>query len=386
MTMRHRMLLSCTLVLTAAPHSVEAQSASARPDWQLSGSFLNILSRSRTVLSPETPFTLDLSRLRLRLTGSPVSRITLDVQDDNELLFGSYLRTEQYTRSKDRIPTTSLDLDHEYFAGRSLVIRHRLYRAAVSWRGARTDVKIGRQRIPLGTGQFWSPMDLLNPIDPTRLERDYRSGVDAVLVERKLGTLARLDAVYVPATSRVKSIVAAYLHANTRGTDYSILLGRLRGDDAVGVDFSTRRGGMGIRGEGTLTRPSGGSSHVRALLGADYGFANTLNLTAEFYYNGQGTSAPSRYDLPSLFAGRILNVGRYYSAVATSYQFTPLMKAASYVVFNAGDRSGVIWPRLEYSLSTNLDVAGGLQRFFGGQKSEYGRFSNLAHAELRWFF
>lgn len=329
---------------------------------------------------------LDLNRLRLKLEGEPFKGISVELQDDNELLAGNYLSTPQYALTKERPSTTSLDLDHDYIARDDFVARHRLYRATVSWSGPRTDVKVGRQRVALGTGQFWSPLDLLNPIDPTRLERDYRSGVDAVLVEQKLGALARVAGVYAPATGSVKSVAAGYLHGNARGTDYSILVGSFRGDNAVGADFSTSRGGVGIRGEATLTRPTLGSRYARALLGADYGFANTLNLTAEMYYNGQGASDPERYDLSALFAGRALNLGRYYGAIAASYQVTPLMKIAAYGVLTVDDRSGVLWPRLEYSLATNLDVAAGIQRFVGGADTEYGRLSNLLHADVRWFF
>jgi hypothetical protein len=363
-----------------------AQSVDSVPPWRFSGSYLNLYSRSRTVVSPAQDFTLDLNRVRFRLEGEPINHLALDVQYDNELLFGSYLGTAQYALARDRGPATGFDVDHDYAAGDNFVVRHRLYRATLSWSGANTDVRAGRQRVAMGTGQFWSPLDLLNPIDPTRLERDYRSGVDAVLVERKLGPLARVDGVYAPATRATRASVAGYLHGNARGTDYSVVAGVFRGDNAIGVDFSRGIGGLGLRGEATITRPDSGASYGRALLGADYGFSNTLNFTAELYYNAQGTSDQARYDLTALFAGRILSLARHYGAVAVSYQITPLVKIAGYGVLNFDDRSGVLWPRLEYSATGNLDLAAGIQRFAGGLRSEYGRFNNLLHAEIRWFF
>jgi hypothetical protein len=207
-----------------------------------------------------------------------------------------------------------------------------------------------------------------------------------VLVERKLGALARIDGVYAPATGRLRSIVAGYLHGNTGGTDYTVLGGVFRGDKAIGFDFSRGIGGLGLRGEATFTRPDSGSSYGRALLGADYGFSNTLNLTAELYYNGQGTSDQARYDLTAFLSGRVLGVAQHYGAVAVSYEITPLVKIAAYGVLNVDDRSGLLWPRLEYSATDNLDLAAGFQRFAGGLRSEYGRVNNLLHADVRWFF
>ena len=376
----------CALLVMGPLQVVGAQTADSGAPWKLSGSYLNLYSHSRTVLPPAQHFTLDLNRLRLKLEGEPIKGISIELQDDNELLTGSYLRTAQYGLATDRPSTTSFDLDHDYVARNDFVARNRVYRATVSWSGSSTDVKVGRQRVALGTGQFWSPLDLLNPIDPARLERDYRSGVDAVLVERKLGALARMDGVYAPATPSGKSVAAGYLHGNLRGTDYSLLAGRFRGDDAVGADFSTSRSGLGIRGEATLTRPALGSRYARALLGADYVFPNTFSLTAELYYNGQGTPDPARYDVRALFAGRLLNLARHYGAIAASYEITPLVKIAGYGVLNADDRSAVLWPRLDYSAAADLDLAAGIQRFVGGASSEYGRFNNLLHVELRWFF
>jgi hypothetical protein len=374
------------LLAIGASRVAAAQTVDPPPPWKVSGSYLNLYSRSRTVLPPVQGFTLDVNRLRLRLEGRQFNRISIDLQYDIELLLGSYLSTQQYALSKDRGPATALDLDYDIAAGDRFVARHRLYRATASWSGASTDVRVGRQRVALGTGRFWGPLDLLNPIDPTRLEREYRSGVDAVLVEQKLGALSRIVAVYAPATSRTRSVVAGYVRANTRGTDYSLLAGRFRGDNAIGIDFSRGIGGLGFRGEAAMTRPDAGSSYRRAMIGADYGFLNTLNLTVELYYNGQGKPDQAEYDFPALLEGRIINVARHYGALAASYQITPLVKAAGYVVLNADDRSGVFWPQLEYSALSNLDIGVGLQRFTGAPQSEYGRFNNLLHSEIRWFF
>ena len=378
-------LIAISAVLALGVARNAGAQASDEVRWRFTGSYLNLYTRSRTVVPEPQPFALDLNRLRLRLEVRPVADIGLDVQYDNELLLGDYLRTTQFALVNDRV-TTSLDLDHTYAARSDLVARHSLYRAVALWSIGNTDVKIGRQRIPLGTGYFWSPMDLLNPIDPTRLERDYRAGADGVLIEQKLGAIGRAEGIYVPATARLAVVGAGYLHGNLRGTDYSLLAGRFRGNDAIGVDFSTSRSGLGVRGEATVTRTADAKQFARAMLGADYGFANSANLTVETYYNGQGASDPVRYDVAGVLAGRVLNVARWYSGIGATYQVTPLVKAALYGIVNADDRSGVIWPRVEWSARSDIDLVAGIQRFTGGPRTEYGRMSNLFHAEARWFF
>ncbi|MBP0533157.1 hypothetical protein J8J19_23620, partial [Mycobacterium tuberculosis] len=77
-----------------------------------------------------------------------------------------------------------------------------------------------------GTGRFWSPLDLLNPLNPTAIEREERVGVDAVLAEHKLGPISRISAVYAPGHGGADSSAAFNWHANTHGVDYSIVGGR----------------------------------------------------------------------------------------------------------------------------------------------------------------
>jgi hypothetical protein len=383
--MTHSLAAATCLTFLVIPTRSAQPQAADESSWKVSGYVLSLYTRSQTIVPPAERFVLDLNRLRLKLDAKPTVRLGLDVQFDSEVLLGSYLRTAQHALTRDRAET-AFDLQHEYVARDELVARHGLYRAMLRWSGADTDVKVGRQRIALGTGFFWSPMDLLNPIDPTRLERDYRPGADAVLVEQRLGALSRVSGIYAPSNSEWRSVAAGYLHANVGGADYSALIGSFRGDDVVGADFAGRSGGLGLRGEATFTRANDGRRYARGLLGADYGFASSLNLTAEAYYNGRGTSDPARYDFGSLLAGRALNLARLYGGLSMSYQVTPLVKIAGFAVLNVDDRSGVLWPRVEWSARTNLDIVAGLQRFGGRDESEYGRLSKLLHGEVRWFF
>lgn len=363
--------------------AIDAQRADSA--WKVSGYVLSLYTRSETVVPPRQDFALDLNRLRLKIEAGATERLGVEVQYDNELLLGSYVKTAQYALTKDRAAST-FDLQRNYVIRDRFVARHGLYRAIMTWSGATTDVKIGRQRIALGTGYFWSPMDLLNPIDPARLEREYRTGADAVLVEQKLGAVSRGAVMFSPSNGRSRSVAAGYVHGNLRGADFSALIGTFRGDDVVGADFSTQRGGLGIRGEATLTREPDGARFARGLLGADYGFANSTTLTVEAYYNGRGMSDPAKYDFASVLAGRAVNVARFYGAVAVSFQVTPLVKAGGYGVVNADDWSTVLWPRIEWSATSDLDIAAGVQRFGGRRETEYGRFRNLLHGEVRWFF
>ena len=368
--------------------AVSAEVAAALPETglKLSGYYKNLLVGSTTVAPTGQRYNLDLNRLRLELKGNLAEGAALDLQYDNEILLGSYLHTAQFALQKDQPSPQYWNLESNYSEAGSYYARHRLYRASVTLASGDTDVRIGRQRIAWGTGRFWSPLDILNPFNPIQLEREERLGVDAVLVERKLGALSRLSAAYAPQHVSRASSAALLWHDNAAGVDYSIVAARFLRENVVGADVATQLGDAGLRAELTRARREDGTDYHRALLGLDYAFPNTLTLSGEFYHNGAGAADRSSYDFASLLAGRIQNVGRRYLGTYASYEITPLLKLANYLVVNLADHSRYFSPSLTYSIKTNFDWSVGVQLFRGSNGSEYGRFKDVYYTQLQWFF
>lgn len=374
--------------LLAAALAAFGAGASAEPETglRLSGYYKNLLVDSRTVFPAGQRYALDLNRLRLEFKGELAQGAALDLQYDNEILFGNYLRTAQFGLQQDQPPPQYWNLDRNYAEAGAYYGRHRLYRGSVTLAAGDTDVRIGRQRIAWGTGRFWSPLDILNPFSAIQLEREERIGVDAVLIERKFGALSRLSAVYAPQPAAGKSSAALRWHANHAGIDYSFVAGRFVSDQVAGADIATQLGDAGLRAELTGARREDGSSYRRALVGLDYAFRNTLTLSGELYYNGAGASDRGAYDFASLFAGKIQSVGRRYFGGYAGYEITPLLKWTNYLVVNLADRSRYFSPGLIYSLRTNVDLTVGVQLFRGAQGSEHARLNDAYYAQMQWFF
>ncbi|HEU0199502.1 MAG TPA: hypothetical protein VFR86_03615 [Burkholderiaceae bacterium] len=375
-------VLGLFVAAIAATHAEEI----ALSDFKLGGYYKNLLVRSETVIPPREPYTLDLNRLRLEVKGRPSESIAFDLQYDNEILLGSYLQTSQFAIEKERPPEQYWKAEANYAEGGDYYGRHRLYRANVTLTAGATDMRIGRQRIAWGTGRFWSPLDLLNPFSPIAIEREERVGVDAVLIEHKLGALSRVGAVYAPRHDRGESSAALLWHHNIAGIDYSIVGGRFRRENVAGLDVATQISDAGIRGELTYTERDDAPAHWRAVAALDYAFANTLTLSGELYYNGAGATDPRAYDFPALLAGRIQNVARRYFGGYAAYEITPLVEWRNYVVINLADDSWYFSPALIYSAKANVDLTLGVQWFRGRSGSEYALFPDLYFAALQWFF
>lgn len=384
---RQRVMLSialCGSIATGAATAQEAARDTTAPI-EFSGYYKNLLSHSATSFPTQQPYNLDLNRLRLELKGQVSPALALELQYDNEILLGNYLRTAQFMEQADVRPRQYWQLESNYTQSSDLYGRHRFYRAFATWSSGDTDTRVGRQRIAWGTGRFWSPLDLLNPISPVQLEREERPGVDAVLVEHKLGELSRISAVYAPQRLSTDS-AALYWHGNSATVDFSMVAGKFAGDRVLGADIATQVGNAGVHGELSFTSPRNGNNYQRALIGADYAFANTLTVSAELYFNGAGTTDVRAYDFAGWMSGRIQNVGRRYFGLFVSYDITQLLKTTQYFVANLHDGSRYFSPGLTYSLRTNVDWTVGIQAFSGSAASEYGRFSNVYYTQLQWFF
>jgi hypothetical protein len=94
--------------------------------------------------------------VRLQFIGSLTDAVAVDVEYDNEILLGSYLRTAQFRLLKDQPTGQYWKLEDNYADTDSYYGRHGLYRANMTFARGDFDLRLGRQRIAWGTGRFWT--------------------------------------------------------------------------------------------------------------------------------------------------------------------------------------------------------------------------------------
>lgn len=376
-------LLAIVLV-AASLGGAGAEAAAQSAGLALSGSVKSLLVDSRTLAGED--YTLSLNRARLELKGEVTAGVALDLQYDHELLFGSYLDTAMFRATKDVPPPQYWRLEANTLERGDVYGRHRLYRAAVTLSKGMVDLKVGRQRIAWGTGRFWSPLDILNPVNPLAIEREQRLGVDAILLEVKTGPLSRLSFVHAPAPDRGPASQAVQWHGNAGGVDGSVVVGRLSGLEVVGVDLASQLGQAGLRAEVARLKDPQAQHFARAMVGLDYAYANGLTVSTELYYNQAGNRDPAAYDLASWLAGHITSLATRYVGLYASYEITPLLKWTNYAAINVDDHSRGIDSRLVWSWRPSVELTVGLQRFAGTARSEYGRVPNALLAQGQWFF
>lgn len=262
--------------------------------------------------------------------------------------------------------TARLVVDNETFSVTdpgSLRNETSIYRAYLEYRGAKHFWVVGKQRIPLGVGRFWNPIDTFNPIDIEAMEPGERPGTDAVRYEYALSQLSNVDVTVAEGKGALR--VKGYLDI----VDVA-LVGEWdedRKQDIIGWELEGELPGTGIE-----LRSEGGSFHDRALhrrhtefiAGAEYGFVNSLLLTAEYHHSD-------------------LLRGKDEMGLSVSFQPEMLWSCSVTTVLSLDDGSGFLSPVLEYSLSDEMTLVGGGFLYYGSRDSLYGHGEDRVY--LRWF-
>lgn len=376
MCFRKRLIL-CVLIWIL-PASGNAQSV------ELRGYAKNLGVSSKSFLD-DSPLWFDVSRVRLEGIAEKGNWFATTILD-TEFSFGSFYESPEYQLTQAVPRSLYLDfLEWTIASGKRYEFNQRIHRAYVQWYSGKWQVKAGRQRVAWGTGFVWNPTDLLNPINPSAIERDEKQGVDAISATVETGALSRLEAVFAPGWTDKPSSVAARGTFHRGEFDISLMAGTLRGNWVGGADFAGYLGDAGFRGEAAVV-DADSSTYLRGVLNGDYNFPGGYYTIIEYHFNGSGTANPDEYDYLSLLDGNTINLARHYVALFATKSVSSLVNAGVYGLVNLNDGSALIGPNLTWSPVENLDAGVGGYFFLGDATSEYGRQHHAFFGSIQLYF
>ncbi|MCW5202732.1 hypothetical protein VU10_03470 [Desulfobulbus sp. US1] len=237
-----------------------------------------------------------------------------------------------------------------------------VYRAYLQYKGLKHFWSAGKQRIPLGVGRIWNPVDVFNPVDPEAVEPDERIGTESLRYEYAFTELSNLDVTLArdKAAMRIKGYLE-YVDAALIG-----LVDEDNDQDIVGWELAGRlpETGIELRSEGgSFHDRSSGERHTEFIVGAEYGFANSLTLLGEYKFSDE-------------------DEGDYLGGML-SYQPAMLWACGLLGVTSLEDSSGFVAPSLEYSLSDEMTLGLGAFLYYGDEEDTFGTAAD--HYYLRWF-
>ena len=306
------------------------------------------------------------------------------------------------------------DLTHVISENNNSALSHRLDRLYVEYAGANAVGRFGRQAISWGNGLVYTPMDFINPFDPSAIDTEYKTGDDMLYGQYLQQSGNDLQAVWVfrrdingDVTSDVDTIAAKY-HGFAGSREYDLLLAQHYDDRIFGIGGITDVGGAIWRGDITLTDTQSDNvfSLVTSLsyswIGWDHNFSGVL----EYFYNGFGqengdyspAALASNPDLVErIIRGELFTLGRHYVVASAMVEMTPLWLLTPNVFINASDGSFLAQLVSSYDLKQDWQLLAAISLPVGAAGTEYGGIdSDVAgkqlstelnlFAQLAWYF
>jgi len=264
-------------------------------------------------------------------------------------------------------------------------IAHRLDRFWVGFTGERTVVRFGRQALSWGNGLFFSPMDLVNPFDPTTIDTEYKTGDDMLYLQYlqdngddwQAAAVLRRNPLSGDLESDQSTIALKY-HGFAGEHEYDVLLADSYGETVLGLGGARSVGGAIWRGDIVVT-DSSVDTIVEVATNLSYSWVwsdKNVSGSVEYYHDG---------------------VDSNYVAGSLMIEISPLWMVTPTLVGNVDDQSALLQLVTQYSLSDDMTFLGSLNVPLGSNGTEFGgpesgvpnrylSFDLAVFAQLAWYF
>ncbi len=200
-------------------------------------------------------------------------------------------------------------------------------------------LSIGTQRIPFGVGRIWNPIDIFNPIDSNSIETGERKGTESIRYEYAINSVSNLDITY----SKEKSSLRIKSYLDISDVALIVLNDDELNQDIIGYEIEGQllQSGIELRSEGGYFKDKKlDDTFYKYIIGAEYGFENSLTILGEYKYESQTKSD--------------------YFGSTISYNLNTLTYLNILAIKNLDDKSYIISPNLGYSLSDEMTLSIGM--------------------------
>jgi hypothetical protein len=273
--------------------------------------------------------------------------------------------------------------------GKSVAV-HRLDRLSVGYAKDNIVLRLGRQALTWGNGLIFSPMDIVNPFDPTTVDTEFKFGDDMFYGQFLRGNGDDIEVAHVfrrdPATGDPESYVATTAikyHGFAGEAEYDLLLAENHDDVTVGIGGNRSVGGAVVHGDVVWAdTPSG--SRLQLVTNLSYSWVwggKNMSGVIEYYFSEFGQKS-GNYDIDSLTQnveltkrlerGEVFTLGRNYLAGGVTIELTPLWMLTPNLFANLDDGSALLQVVTRNSLSDNAEFLGALNLPIGPSGTEFG--------------
>ena len=288
---------------------------------------------------------------------------------------------------------------------------HEIDRLLAAYHADWGDITVGRQALGLGRGVVFSALDLFVPFSPLDVDREWRRGVDALRLERRVTDTSSVELLGVFGETWEQSALLARARGYVAAWDADVIFGKRADDTLIGTSLSAPWGGAEVHGEVTYfhtpeAQPDGGAfgrshSAIKAVAGTSYTFnwRNGVTVLGEFHYNGLGVrdiaaSAAQIADpqfVTRLQRGDMQILSQQALALQVSHPLGLTLSTGLLVLQSPSDGSGLLAPSLVWDIGdtgrilTSVYVPWGDEPMAGQLQSEYGGTPLSLFVQGAWY-
>lgn len=294
-------------------------------------------------------------------------------------------------------------------------VLHRLDRLSVGYAADNAVLRIGRQAISWGNGLIFSPMDIVNPFDPTAVDTEYKVGDDMIYGQYLLRNADDIQVAHVfrrdPVTGSPNSrstTTAAKYHGILGDSEYDLLIAESYDELTIGFGGNKSVGGAIWRGDVMMTDTDSGNK-FQLVTNLSYSWVlggRNMSGVIEYYFNGFGQRS-NQYDpamllqnpdlLGRLERGEMFTIGRNYLAGGVLIEMNPLWTVTPNLFTNLDDGSALLQVTTRYSLGDNSDFLAALNLPLGPSGAEFAGINAVQgglyystdvslFAQFAWYF
>lgn len=332
---------------------------------------------------------LDINRLRLGAKLLLNDNLSAEFIGHHEIYVGDYISSyefnsliDPYNKELGNINTNKNN--YHYLAN--------VKKAIVQYQNKVFKTVIGRQNITLGTGFFWSNLEVLNSLNRIQIVRGEREGVDAALFDVRIRSKSLIRA-FGAGKKKGEDLFFGLKYTRSSLGDFDISATGLynkseyykKDEVLIGLDFRGYVGGAGIRGELTFSYNRNEQS-FSGVFGGNYRFNNGIYVMLEYFYSGLGEKSTNNYRWDKIITGEITTLSNNYLGLLINGEINPLLKLEGYAVSNINDKSFGLSPSIKYSATASIDISFGVKYYYGKENTEFNQLSSNVYLITAFYF
>ena len=323
-------------------------------------------------------FTYNYNRLRLDHSYYNDNYFSKFIADGVNYYSKSYTESAEFDLLKSQSSDTPISTQSRFKDYGDGEIQAKVYRLYGGYGDGKNRVVVGLQNITMGVGRFWNPTNLFNPKNIYALEPDETFGVIALSYTRYINDTTSLNVV---SSIKEDETLKYALRYKTFLKYADLAVDLLYSDNTKMIGYEAEANlfdtGVEVRSEGAhirshLQNTQDETKLTQAVLGAEYGFVNGVNLTVESLFSSKSFSETQIItNLDSEILQNMTN-SKFYAGASLSYTFNIFLDASVLYIDSFNSEDPFVSASMTYTLNDfNSFVLGVLSK---GEQTYYLKY------------